>query len=219
MTPEEHGKIRAGCITGTRISTIVNGGYRAWNRLALEMREAKPVILGQVGPTTPAPLRHGIIFEKMAAAKFWENHPELEMSDPKWLAWFDSENEIYKKHCGVSVDRMLTKDGVTVPLEIKCPYDPDIHQAYRQARTIPLGYRPQVAWEIVVSDAPGAWFVSFDPREKSEEWGWFEVYIDRDHEYEAAMMEKVNKFLETFLMGELFPPPRTTEADIRRIFT
>jgi hypothetical protein len=201
------------------MATIMNGGYAAWNMLALEMREAKPVLLGRLSPNTPASLKHGIVFEKMAAAKFWELHPEYEMSDPKWVPWFDSENAIYQKHCGVSVDRMLTKEGVTIPLEIKCPYDPDIHQMYRKHDVVPWTYWPQVMWEMIVSDAQTAWFVSFDPRESNDEWGWHEMEVPRDEEYENLMMQKVNRFLETYLMGEKFVPDDPTVADIKRIFT
>ena len=219
MTPEQHASIRAGCITGSRIASIMNGSWQTWNTLALEMREAKPVVIGQITANMPKPLKHGIVFEKMAVAKFWQKHPEFEMTDPRWVPWFQKEDQIHRIHCGCSPDRMLEKDGVTVPLEIKCPYDPDVHQKYRNGYKMPLIHWPQVAWEMMVSDAPSAWFVSFDPREKSEQWGWFEIQIERDHEYDNFMMEKVNRFLETYMMGDKFTAPNPTEAHLRRIFS
>jgi len=220
MTPEEHAQVRASRITGTRVKKVMTGNSTTLNNLADTMRKAEPKLLGQGGT---AALDWGVDHEDQAAYRFWEKHPEYQIADPKWCYWHDPQDRIHHDHCGYSTDRLLTYKhngtALSVPLEIKCPFNPDIHQAYIKAGCVPEEYKYQVAWGMAVTNSDCAWFVSFDPREKSDEYGWFELCVKRDHAFEAQIIERVNRFLESYTMGDDFRPTTPTAQKYKEMFS
>jgi len=222
LTPEQHAEVRLGMITSSRINTIVYGGYAALNTLANELRKERAgnVTPRPLGVTSGVPaLDWGVNNEDFAAAEFWNRHPEYVMTDPKWVNWHNKTETVFYQNCGASPDRALESIGKRpTPLEIKCPYDPDIHKKYRNSMTVPREYLPQVYWQIMVMNAPGSWFISFDPRENAQKYRYFEVYVIRDNTYESMILSKVTKFLETYLAGESFEPQSQNAASLKEMF-
>jgi len=218
MTPEEHAQARAGKVTGSVMATIMTGGYKALNTLAAQLnREAEnPPILGVESGIVA--MDWGIRNEPIAAGIYWEKHPGTELLGPGWYEWHDDQAAHYRRWVGVSLDDCYYEAGHLIPLEIKCPYNPAVHQAYIKGGTVPTEYIPQAALQMACLDAPYATFASFDPRETSDEYRWFEVKCLRDLEYEARMLQKLDYFLDHYTTGEAFEPKEPDAQAILEMF-
>lgn len=214
----EHALARGPRITSSRIATIATGNYRAWNTLAGKLRRGLPAYISR-RKSGVAPLDWGHAHESQACAQFWLRHPEYEMFDEPWCYWHDPRAKRLWERCGTSPDRTLYQLLERVSgVEAKCPWLRDIHRRYWSERVLPPEYVPQVQWHMAVTDCPDWWFVSFDPRDPSERTGYFELLVQRDPDYEAALLEKVNRFLDGLESGEEFKPVRRGADDYRRLF-
>ena len=98
-------------------------------------------------------------------------------------------------------------------LEAKCPFLPDVHHRYWSEGVVPTEYEPQVRWQMIVTDVPYSYFVSFDPRAVEDKRYW-ELRVERDPGYETELMAKVDRFIGGYLAGEEFKPPKHNYAEI-----
>jgi hypothetical protein len=213
-----HSLARAGRITSSRVATIIDGNYKAWNTLATKMRTAKPAPIGSQRNTGVAPLDWGHRHEDQACDMFWLHHPEYEMYDEHWCYWHDPRAKVLYELCGTSPDRTLYQDMSLVSgVEAKCPYDPQIFRRYWSEARLPPEYRPQVTWHQIVCNSNDWWFVAFDPRAE-EEVKYFEVKCERDPAYESMFMEKINRFIGGFLAGETFKPTMYNSTTYLELF-
>ena len=201
-----HSLARANRITSSRVGTIINGNYRAWNTLAKKISQAKPAPIGNQKDTGVAPLDWGHKHEDQACDSFWLRHPEYEMFDEHWRYWHDPRAKVFWERFGTSPDRTLYQNAKLVSgVEAKCPYDPEIFRRYWSENRCPPEYMAQVTWHRIVTNTDYWWFVAFDPR-AAEEVRYFEFKCERDPVYESMFMEKINRFLAGFLAGEEFKP-------------
>ena len=220
---KNHAIARARRITSSRIPVIATGDFKAWNTLAKRMRIAQPAPIHSTGPSGVASLDWGRRHENWACGQFWLRHQEYDIHDERWCHWYDPENKVMWEMCGTSPDRTMYQDVRGFPervsiLEAKCPWDQSIHRDYREVGDCPRGYRPQVYWHMIVSDAPSCWFVSADPRLKDEDLNYFEIEVPRDPAYEASLLHKVNRFIGGYLAGEEFQPTEYNRSTYEEIF-
>jgi len=77
---------------------------------------------------------------------------------------------------GSSPDSLVGDEGI---LEIKCP-ETTTHIEYRDAKVVPVEYRPQIGWELACTGRKWADFVSFDPRIHDPKARFFYQRLGRD---------------------------------------
>jgi hypothetical protein len=183
------------------------------------MREPKPFYSLEDSPNMPAPLAWGQISEPTAAALFWERHPEYDMTDPKFVAYTGDGPQLWREYLGVSPDRVLLSDGKPVSgVEIKCPYDGEVHVSTVRAGQVPDTCIWQIYHEMLVLDVDHWWFLSFDPRATDLAWQYFEIEVRRDAERMDRMTTKINKFLESYSAGRAFEPEARTAKRYAQMF-
>lgn len=92
-------------------------------------------------------------------------------------------------HIGGSPDGLVGSDGL---VEIKCPYNPEIHHANRLVG-MPPGHMPQIQGLLWVTGRRWCDFLSFDPRERApldlSVWR-----IDRDEAFIAKIESACDRF-------------------------
>lgn len=212
MTPYDVSLARAGRITSSRIAVIANGDYRSWNTLADAMRKASPAPIGQRSGVPQ--LDWGHKYEPRACAEFFFRHPEYDVENEPFRYWHDPKDRVHWQLCSASPDRTLYQRLQFVGVvEAKCPYNPGIHRQYWSDGVVPEIYRPQVYWQMIVTDSDHGWFVSYDPREPLDV-GYFDLKVPRGEPYEAALMAKVDRFIGGYLAGETFKKPSYDYATI-----
>lgn len=203
MNRDEHGQARVGRITGSRVRDILYGGANVLERLRRDIQENK---FYDVGPNTPLPLKWGKSYERQAQALFWEKHPELEVEDRAFVPYWDQSHALFGKGLGVSPDKIIVDDAGNIigGLETKSPYVAGIHQGYIKAGVCPKEYIPQVQLSIFNCNTPDWWFASFDPRETSDHYRYFEVLVKRDDAMQELIQKRCTYFLERYISGEPF---------------
>lgn len=118
MDREEHGKARAGKITGTCAHTIMYGSQSAWDTLINQLWADDGT---QFAEAVGGARGHGHDWESVGAAKFWDRHPEYDHEDPKYADYSGPIRE-FRGMLGYSPDRILKLDGLRIAgLEIKSP--------------------------------------------------------------------------------------------------
>jgi hypothetical protein len=212
VTPFEVARARAGRITSSRIAVIATGNYAHWNKLAEILRKAEPHPIGQRSGV--APLDWGHRNEPRACGEFWFRHPEFHVEHEDFRYWYDPRDKVHWELCGASPDRTLYQKARLVGVvEAKCPYNKDVHRQYWSDGVLPEEYAPQVYWQMMVTDAPCSYFISFDPRAIADRRYW-ELLVERSPAYETELMAKVDRFIGGYLAGEIFKPPKHNYSEI-----
>lgn len=218
MNREEHGKAREGRLTGSLVQRLMVGSWKVWNSVAKEMRNPRPFFHADDTPNMPAPLKWGQQNESEAAANFWERHPEFEIADPKFVP-YTGDRPLFREYVGVSPDRVLLRDGAIVSgLEIKCPWDGEVHVATVKAGVVPASCRWQVYHEMLVTGVSEWWFLSYDPRAADPDWRYFELRVTADADAMAQLERTLAEFLEGYTSGQEFAPRAKTAADFELMF-
>lgn len=120
MDRAEHGKARAGKITGTLAHTVMYGGQQAWDTAINNLWADDGSAFAEA---TYGARAHGHEFEAVGAAKFWMEHPEF---DIRHEPYFDYRGPLmeFRGVVGVSPDRTLYLNGLlSSGLEVKSPTD------------------------------------------------------------------------------------------------
>ena len=86
---------------------------------------------------------------------------------------------------GASPDGLVGDDGL---LEIKCPFEADIHVEYLRAQALPDKYKPQVMGQLWITGREWCDFLSYHERMKP-----MLVRVYRDEEYITVLEQIVNE--------------------------
>jgi len=194
LTAEQKSK-RLGRITGSIMSTIMDGGPKAWCTLLdqKKLEIEQPDIA--IGSEIYAPsLDWGNRNEPIAIANY-EIENAVDVYVPKFSV-------VHPKYDYIAV----LPDGITdeAVQEVKCPFNEEIHKM-----TVIYGlgaetYKAQIQSEIWCTEKEVCHFISFDPRYKDPEKQLIVLEIERDNEYLEQMEEKCTKFYE-FLITDTRP--------------
>lgn len=188
MDREEHGKARAGKITGTLAHTVMYGGADAWataiNNLWADTGEAFAASVGGARG-------HGIEFESVGASKFWVQHPEYDVRHEPYVD-YRGASTIFRGLVGVSPDRVLYMDGLRhAGLEVKSPTEVD-HISDHLVVGDPRGSKHfcQCQHGMMVLGVP-QWFlvVHFE-----------EQYFEYRYEYDSNWQDRYQSRLAEFIL-------------------
>lgn len=219
MTREEHGRAREGRLTGSMAKRLMSGDYRTWNRLLQEIRSPRPFYDRDQGP--PA-IQWGHRYEPMAAALFWEAHPELNMHDPVFVPYHDPEDPL-SRYVGVSPDRMISELGSgeqwVAGYEGKAPYSQERHWWTITNDVIPPEHYPQCCFGMLVAGLRRWWFTSFDPRlPEGDPDRLFEYQVAWDDDYMQRMEDLTREFVDVLSSGGEFRPQCATARRMQEMF-
>ena len=205
----------------------MRGGPAAWNTLARRLREGKPFHSAADSPGMPEQLRWGQEKEEQGVDQFWLRHPEYHIGNPGFSAYGDDPDHPMYSLAGVSVDRILRIRGVDefpTPsgiLELKCPYDPNVHLGYSLGGKVPDEHICQLRWGMHVWEAKFGIFASFNARDDDPDTNYVEFHVKHDEAFEAKMLEKLDIFLTGYQSGTEFTTemltPKTA-SNLRSMF-
>lgn len=194
---EEWFEERRSLLTGSRVGKVVDGGHRAWNTL-LDTLEKEKTMTGADflnNQANAASLRHGNKYEPIAIAQF-ELSQGIELDRPAFIT-----NSAYPG-CGYSPDGVYPRLSGLV--EVKCPYNPEVHAATVMYGTGAQTYEPQMQFGNMIVGTPFCDFISFDKRYPDPAKRLVIITVPRDNEYIEKMEVKIQKFLGMLESGERF---------------
>lgn len=178
-SPEWH-RARCGCLTASRAGVLMDGSARAKNNL-LDDLEAEE--LGGPRPEQksfiPA-LEWGKKHEERARALYNLNFPRMDSCGFFLSSLFGWVGGSPDGVCRVADDR-----GIVGGLEIKCPYNPAVHESHRMG-TIAPAYFWQIQFNMWLLQTEYWDFMSFDPRRTGDG----QVHFRR-FERDASIMKRI----------------------------
>ncbi len=192
-TPEWH-KARCGCLTASRVHIVMDGSAKAKNSLMDEL-EAN-VITGVVVEKKffSLAMEWGKRNEERARATYNLNFPGMDS-----CGFFHHGTYL---HIGGSPDGVLRDRDtgfIIGGLEIKCPYNPAIHESHRMG-TIAPAYFWQIQFAMWLLNTPFWDFMSFDPRRNGPEQYHFRRFI-RDESIMNRITDEIFDWHQHRLMG------------------
>jgi len=180
-------KARAGLVTASNIPKVLAGKETAKRRdyiyqIVAEILTGEPADEGYVSED----MKRGREQEQFACAAY-----EIKFAQFVEKIGFVVHDEL---RTGASPDRLVGDDGL---VEAKCPKT-STHCRYIFKGEVPTEYKPQMLWQMFVTDRKWCDFVSFDSRldEKNQ---LFVIRFERDD----AEIERIVKEVKTFL-GEVY---------------
>jgi putative phage-type endonuclease len=187
-------------ITSSRFGRVLTGTTRGWRSLMNEMR----------GPQEFKDISHvpaigwGVKYEPAARAMFELQRPDVRLTEVGFIV----------SDCG---DYGVSPDGISsrATLEIKCPYNADVHLRTLRYSMVPPEYIAQIQGQMWVAQKRWCWFVSFDPREADHR-KLVIIKVARDDEYIKALEERCRSFM--FLYKKQIDPESFFKDKARRLF-
>jgi len=174
---------RAGKITASEMSVIVNGTIKGWKSYMRRISSEQPGF-------DSAATAWGREQEARAVAMY-----ELQRNVDVELLGFKLHPTIH--YIGGSVDGLLPDRT----LEIKCPYNP-VNHISTLVTGMPKKHYPQVQSHMWICEKDKADFVSFDPRHPDPMLRLFIQTIPRDDHYIGRMERQCAKFWEMYTSFE-----------------
>lgn len=186
---EEWFKIRAGKVTASKISDIIDktdkkgnvkSGYRNYHALKIaEVMTGKPCEGGFVSKD----MERGTELESFART-------EYELLKDVWVDQIGFVVHPSIERSGASPDGLVGTNGM---IEIKCPKTAN-HIQYILSGSIPSGYQKQMQWQMACTGRKWNDFVSYDPI-MPENQRLYVCRLGRDDEYIEMLEQKVRLFL------------------------
>lgn len=212
LEPAEHAAARRHRLTASRAADLMTGSYRVWNRLAWDMR-GEQRILGQKSGV-PA-LDWGIEHERQVLAWVWERHADWDIERGGLLLHHDREHPLFSRFCACSPDGVRIADE-TWGIEVKAPFNPEIHLRYVRSGRVPEEYDAQIQFSLWCSGYPRWLFVTGDPRFDDNR--YMELAVEPDPVYQARLTELATEFLEGYSAGDEFKPRQPSAANFDKMF-
>lgn len=199
MNREEHGKARAGKITGTLAHTVMYGGPKAWANAITNLWADDG---SKYAEATTGARAYGLDHEAVGASLFWEHHPEFDIWDGGFHNYQGDIKE-FRGMLGVSPDRLLAQNGkIVAGLEIKSPTGPQ-HIPYHA----PTGtdetsnpHYPQIQHGMLVMDLPIWWQVVHYKRT------YINFIVHRNEDWLAKYTKRLHAFIAQYEGSK--PQPR-----------
>ena len=219
---EEHEKARAKRITGSRIKTVMRGGYKAKNTLSKMLHSDEPERFFSVEntPNMPERLKQGHIRERQVRGDFFFDHPEYEVVEAVFLTPESCFNDCGRlvPWIGVSPDLVLEyNDGPDVLRaggEVKSPEKLAKFEAWERAGCVPVEHIDQVTLSLLVTGWDYWWFIAYHPDAPQR----FEYKLTRDQAPLEQMYNKITQFLDVHEKQGTFEPASGDMDDLIGLF-
>lgn len=211
---------RMGCVTASRFSSVM-GSPAAWrsycHELRMDIELRKRIDSGEHIDLPPSfsneAMDHGNHWENCARAEYELKH-DVDIHVPGFI-----EHPQFP-HIGCSCDGIIFWREVPVGgVEIKNPFNPNIHARTLVTREMPAEHKPQVQGVIWVLGLEWCDFISFDGR-RDDDGRLFVARQLRDETYIALLAERVGRFWQFVVSGDSDPGDFYAEQtrDIPQLF-
>lgn len=167
-------------ITASRFNEVLNGTPKAWSRLLSEIQGDRPGFRGN------AATRWGERYESEAIA-FFEFQEGLDVDTTGFHVMDEFPEDI-----GSSPDGLI---GSEYAVEVKCPYNSDVHLKTWKEQKVPAKYVPQVQGHLLVTGRRFVWFLSYDPRQPIEK-RLVKILVIRNNHYIDGLRTRLLQFVE-----------------------
>lgn len=169
-------------ITASRFNEILSGTPAAWNRVIAELDGVSRPFGGNEAT------RWGSHYEDEAISLF-----ELEENVDVERTGFHILDE-YPDDIGGSPDGLVRSDGI---IEVKCPFNPEVHLKTLREQKIPAKYVAQVQGNLLITRRRVAWFLSYDPRQTPDK-RLVKILIVRNDNYIDSLLERLLQFVSSW---------------------
>jgi len=172
---------RKGKITASRFNDVLNGTPAGWSRLLGELDGSVKGFGGN-------------------AATGWGTDHEQEAID---LFSFEESINVNPTGFWIMDDFPFiggTPDGLIgadTTVQVKCPFNPEVHLKTVREQRIPSKYLAQVQGELMVTGRKFVWFISYDPRAKLAD-RLVKILIPRNQNYIDVLLGRLLKFWECY---------------------
>lgn len=214
---EEHGRLRTGRVTGSKIRIIMRGTIKSRNNLLNRFDKPEVFYTVENTPNMPAQLRWGHVYEPWLRAEFWERHPEYDIvtTDPfvrPGQGQYGAREDLpwpVLEHVGVSPDAILVRlDGQISGWEGKNPYRQQSVVSAIDHGVWESKWLDQVDLNMLATGADHWWLCVGDSREPDgSRFRYHEIRIERDEERMTTMVTKICEFIEYWKTGQRFAEP------------
>jgi putative phage-type endonuclease len=178
-------KARDNCITGSQFNDVLNGTPTTWARIIAEKNGTAERFRGNKAT------EWGTKYEPEAIDLF---SFQEQVDVVRTGFWVCDDNPFI----GGSPDGLIGSDHL---IEVKCPFNPDVHLKTYREKKIPGKYVPQVQGNLGITGRRFAWFISYDPR-ASVETKLVKILVARDDAYIESLFTRLNLFLECWKNGK-----------------
>lgn len=169
-------------ITASRFNEVLSGTPKAWSRIISELNGETRGFSGNEAT------RWGERYEDDAIALF-----ELEENLDVERTGFHVLDK-YPDDIGGSPDGLVRDDTV---VEVKCPFNPEIHLKTYREQKVPGKYVAQVQGNMLITGRRFSWFLSYDPRQTPEK-RLVKILIVRNQNYIDALVPRLLEFVESW---------------------
>jgi len=187
-----------GKVTSSSIDTVLFGTLAARNKLLDKLQfelENPDIRIGFASGGSGPAAQWGVDHEDEAVAQY-ELKRDVDVVRPGLILHPDVSI------LGCSPDFINEHDDAAG--EVKCPYDPNMHQLTVLYGDGPKRYRSQVQLEIECTGMPVCHFVSYDPRHPNQQDRHLIIVVDRDDGFISEMLEQVYQFQKKLEAGDRF---------------
>ncbi len=171
--------LRCGSLGASRAKDAVAGGQgKSRKSLAYQLAAEKVTGIKSEFHTTPA-MQHGIDTEP-EARRFFEFEKDLNVlevglvTNDKYPGYHASPDGLIGDDCGI---------------EIKCP-QPATHVKYLTENRLPVEYKAQVQYSMMICERESWWFVSYHPSFSKQ----LILEVKRDDKYLSDLSSKLEMF-------------------------
>lgn len=190
---------RRGRLTASRFNDILNGTPTGWSRIIDELNGDREGFRGNAATDWGTENEDGAI-------TLFELQERVEVERTGFWIMDDFP------FIGGTPDGLLGSDYT---LQVKCPYNPEVHLKSWRDQRIPGKYIPQVQGELMITGRSYAWFISYDPRADIDK-QLVKILIPKNQNYIDALLVRLLQFyqcwkesrdpLEYFLTAKVADP-------------
>lgn len=210
MDRVEHGKARAGKITGTLAHTIMYGGADAWATAIKNLWADTGEMFANTGGI--AACAHGHLYEGVGAAKFWERHPEYIMENQPYWDYRGPLKQL-RGFVGTSPDRVLIHEDrhiIEAGLEVKSPTEEKKIVEHLPKNPADVRSNPHFAQcqhgMLVLGVSHWYQVVHFEEQ-------YFEIHMTSDTAWQARYLLRLCDFIRQYEGGKPTPKRKLRVTD------
>lgn len=177
---EEWFRERSTRITASIFNDVLNGSPNTWSRLIDELEGNRSRFAGNDAT------EWGERYED-EAIRLFELEENLDVERTGF--WIDDD---YPDLFGGSPDGLIGSDTV---VEVKCPYNPEVHLKTLRDQKVPGKYIAQVQGNLWITRRTSSWFLSYDPRQTPDK-AIVKIPVLKNQNYIDGLRSRLLQFAE-----------------------